>query len=239
MLPNGEGTVISRIDPFSKWKMTAEPAAACFQLWVLASSAHAACFSFCEYKTTGCSSAVGWTCQEATISSAPCTVTLCGTLGQSLYCIFFSKVVFLIEQQWMNPITNLLTNYWNSLNPNIVPTRVDHCSGSQCWIGDGSLSGPLALRGWQWGETRADQSLVVIWQHVTRLSASPPPFLMSAQDRCFDSLRLSSPPTVILYVTFNPTSLWANSSGCWETPPLGKHDRRLFVFFPMKATFFF
>lgn len=137
MLPNGEGTVISRIDPFSKWKMTAEPAAAGFQLWVLASSAHAACFSFCEYKTTGCSSAVGWTCQEATISSAPCTVTLCGTLGQSLYCIFFSKVVFLIEQQWMNPITNLLRNYWNSLNPNIVPTRVDHCGGSQCWIGDG------------------------------------------------------------------------------------------------------
>lgn len=31
---------------------------------------------------------------------------------------------------------------------------------------------------------------------------------MSAQNRCFDSLRLSSPPTVILYVTFNPTSLW-------------------------------
>lgn len=41
-------------------------------------------------------------------------------------------------------------------------------------------------------------------------------FLMCAQNRCFDSLRLSSPPAVILYVTFNPTSLWANSGGCWE-----------------------
>lgn len=78
------------------WKMTAS-AAARFQLWALASSAHAACFGFCEYKTTGCSSAVGWTCQEATMSSAPRTVTLCGALGPITALCFFLYSGILVE----------------------------------------------------------------------------------------------------------------------------------------------
>lgn len=52
-----------------------------------------------------------------------------------------------------------------------------------------------------------------------------------------DSLRLSSPPSVILYVTFNPTSLWANSSGCWEKSSTGETRQTPFCVFPMKVTF--
>lgn len=66
-------------------------------------------------------------------ASAPRTVTLCATLGQSLRCVFFS-IKWYFGRIAVDESDHKLLKLFESKH--IVPTRVGHCGGSRCRIGE-------------------------------------------------------------------------------------------------------